>query len=283
MSRALSRSGLKAGLYIDVSNLTQNGGFGMRFEVLREFACRENAEAVRLNAYVSFDDKRAQEDSGYRYRQYGFHSKLRDHGYKVIVKQVKWYTDENGEVTKKSNVDLDLAVDALLQSENLDRVVLATGDGDFVQVVRALQNRGCRVEVVAFDNVSGDLRREADLFTSGYLIPELLPIKNARGGPAWGEIGSRVRGYCYFRDPQDKPFGFLRYLRSIDGDLFRIDARHEESPYGSIFCHDSEMPQTIVPASDLPSRDVVLEFTIGEDSEKKRRQAIEVEWINPQN
>ena len=36
-----------------------------------------------------------------------------------------------------------------------------TGDGDFVQVVRALQNKGCRVEVLAFDNVSEELRREA--------------------------------------------------------------------------------------------------------------------------
>ena len=55
------------------------------------------------------------------------------------------------------------------------RVVLITGDGDFVQVVRALQNMGCRVELVAFQNVSYDLRCEADLFIPGFLIPGLLP------------------------------------------------------------------------------------------------------------
>lgn len=34
------RSQLKVGVYIDVANLAMNGGFGMRYEVLREFACR---------------------------------------------------------------------------------------------------------------------------------------------------------------------------------------------------------------------------------------------------
>ncbi|MBL7033296.1 MAG: NYN domain-containing protein, partial [Candidatus Delongbacteria bacterium] len=138
---------MKIGVYIDVSNLAMNGGFGMRYEVLRAFACREGGEAVRLNAYVSFDAERANNDPEYKIRQYRFHSALRDLGYKVIRKEVKWYQDENGNPVAKANVDLELAVDALLQSTNLDRVILATGDGDFVQVVTALQNAGCRVEV----------------------------------------------------------------------------------------------------------------------------------------
>jgi uncharacterized LabA/DUF88 family protein len=100
-----------------------------------------------------------------------FFAVLRDFGYKVIQKEVKWFTDEDGNQVAKANADLDLAVDALMQSDNLDRVVLVTGDGDFVQVVRALQNKGCRVEVVAFRNVSSELRREADLFYSGQRSP----------------------------------------------------------------------------------------------------------------
>ncbi len=185
------RSNTRVGVYIDVANLTRNGGYGMRYEVLREFACRGNAEPVRLNAYVSYDADRAETDLAYREAQQGFYSLLRDFGYKVIQKNVKWYVDENGTRFGKANADLDLAVDALLQSENIDRVLLATGDGDFVQVVRALQNRGCRVEVVAFENVSADLRREADLFMAGYLIPNLLP---ARPGAARRRGATLARG-----------------------------------------------------------------------------------------
>ncbi len=162
----MGNSTARVGVYVDVANINRNGGYGMGYEVLREFACRDNAEAVRLNAYVSFDAEKARRDSYYRNRTNSFYSVLRDFGYKVIQKEVKWFTDEDGNRVAKANADLDLAVDALLQSENLDRVLLVTGDGDFVQVVRALQNKGCRVEVVAFKNVSSELRREADMFMS---------------------------------------------------------------------------------------------------------------------
>ena len=73
---------------------------------------------------------------------------------------------------------------------------------DFARVVAAVQNKGCRVEVVALDNASFVLRREVDLFMSGYLIPDLVPTV-VNGGPMpdateWGEVGSIVRGTCYF-------------------------------------------------------------------------------------
>jgi uncharacterized LabA/DUF88 family protein len=168
-----NRQAARVGVYVDVANITSNGGNGMRYDVLREFATRDGAEPIRLNAYVTYDPERERGDpSGiYRARQAGFHSRLRDFGYKVILKNYKWYLNEEGQRVAKANTDLDMAVDALLQSENMDRVILATGDGDFVRVVQALQNNGCRVEVVAFTNISSELRREADLYANGYLIP----------------------------------------------------------------------------------------------------------------
>lgn len=249
----------KVGVYVDVANLARNGGYGMRYDVLREFACRGGAEPVRLNAYVSFDGDRADGDSLYRDAQYGFYDVLRDFGYKVIQKNVKWYTDENGNRFGKANADLDLAVDALLQSANIDRVLLATGDGDFVQVVRALQNRGCRVEVIAFDNVSTDLRREADLFMSGYLIPSLLPTASPRSGLAWGDIGSRVRGVCYHHT--GKGYGFLRFIKGVATELWKLDSRQVDSPYGSVFFHDSQLPEE-VHYTQLPSRTHIFEFEL---------------------
>lgn len=276
-------AGLKVGLYIDVANLSLNGGFGLRYDVLREFVCRGGAEPMRLNAYVSFDADRASGDPAYKASQYGFHSVLRDLGYKVIEKRVKWFTDERGNRFGKANVDLDLAVDALLQSENMDRVLVATGDGDFVQVVRALQNKGCRVEVVAFDNVSAELRREADSFISGYLIPNLLPVQRQRSWPApgWGELGSVVRGVCCSHDP-DKPYGFLRYLQDFHAELWKTDTRQPDSPYRTIFCHDSELPED-VRVADLPSRSLIFEFEIAEGEPGKGLKAVNVSRIMPRS
>ncbi len=255
----------RVGVYVDVANIARNGGYGMRFDILREFACRENGEALRLNAYVAYDEDRAKTDHDYRDRTFNFHSTLRDFGYKVIEKTVAWYVDETGNRFGKANADLDMAVDAILQSENLDKVLLATGDGDFIQVVRALQNKGCRVETVAFQNVSSNLKREVDSYVSGYLIPNLLPVlqtESGEGKKTWGEVGSRVRGICYTFN-HTKNFGFMRFLKKIAPGLWIIDTRLAESPYGTAFVHESALDPKI-DVRVLPSRDFIFEFDLSQ-------------------
>lgn len=268
------RSTSKVGIYVDVANMYRNGGRRMRYDVLREFAARDDGELVRLNAYVSFDAERARYDQAYNQGVNNFYSTLRDFGYKVITKEVKWYQEASGERYGKANADLELAVDALLQSQNLDRVLIATGDGDFVQVITALQNRGCRVEVVGLDNVSIDLRREADMFMSGYLIPNLIPVNGNADQPQWGESRSRVRGVCYYHN--DQGYGFIRYLKRLAPGLWLTDTRHPESPYDTVFFHDSNLPSS-VDATTLPSRSYILEFDLIESANRDGYQAHDIE------
>ncbi len=270
----------RVGLYVDVANITRNGGYGMRFDVLRDFVCRDYGEPVRLNAYVVYDDDRAKTDREYRERTFNFHSTLRDYGFKVIEKTVAWYIDDAGNKFGKANTDLDMAVDALLQSENLEKVVMATGDGDFIQVVRALQNKGCRVETVAFQNVSSNLKREVDLFMSGYLVPNLLPILPVEGAEAkktWGEAGSRVRGICYTFNHL-KNFGFMRYLVRIGPGLWITDTRKSESPYGTAFAHESSFDAS-TDIGHLPSRDLIFEFDLAQG--EKGIQAVNIKKLYP--
>ncbi len=257
--------GLRAGVYVDVENIARNGGRGMRFDTLRQYATRDGADAIRLNAYLAFDEDRAQRDFDYRSRATRYHFALRDVGFKVIEKPVQWYTNEDGVRVSRANSDLDLAVDMLLQSTKLDRVVLVSGDAAFVQVVRALQNHGCRVELIGFQNVSYDMRCESDLFISGYLIPGLLPmaVKPAAPAPArppaWGEAGGRVRGTCYHFNVE-KGFGFLRYLSRL-GDLTITDTRDADSPYREAFFHRSQSPANL-DLSLLPNRDMIFDFVL---------------------
>ncbi len=257
MSKYASSS--KVGVFVDVVNLYRNGGQRMRYDVLREFACRDGAEAVRLNAYVNIDPERAQNDPEYERRTNGFHSALRDLGYKVNVKTIRWFREEGGGKTFKSSTELELAVDMLLQSEHLDRVLIASGNGDYARVIGALQDRGCRVEVVGVDNVSESLRTEADLFVSAYLVPDLIPISSERQ-QNWGEVGSRVRGWCYWHH-REEMYGFMRFLREVAPGLWLSDTRHPDSPYGSAFFHDSNLPYEVV-SEDLPSRDIIFEFKL---------------------
>ena len=267
-------SGLRVGVYVDVENIVRNGGRGLRFDTLREFACRDGGEGIRLNAYLAYDDERAQRDPDYRHRSTRYHFALRDVGFKVIEKPVNWYTNEDGIRVSKSNSDLDLAVDMLLQSAKLDRVVLVSGDGDFVQVVRALQNMGCRVELIGCQNVSYDLRCEADLFVSGFLIPGLLPQPAKL--PPWGEVGGRVRGTCYHYNTE-KGFGFLRYLVDLK-DLTVTDTREPDSPYRDAFFHCSQCPPDL-PLSLLPSRDMIFEFTLNRGRDETKLEATDLSLV----
>lgn len=218
----------------------------------------------------------------------GFHSRLREYGYKLIQKEVKWYTNDDGTPYAKANADLDMAVDALIQSTRLDRVLLVTADGDFVQVVRALQANGCRVEVVAFDNASGDLQREADMFMSGYLIPNLIPTRTASRSsnvngrqaepPQWGEDRARVRGFCYYHH-ESKPFGFFRYLTRIDKGTRITDARDAQSPFETVFFDDTTLPQGV--KGRLPSRRLFFEFSLNPPRKQgDNRAASEIELLN---
>ena len=110
---------------------------------------------------------------------------------------------------------------------------------------------------IAFENVSGNLRREADHFLSGYLVPGLV----SSAGKPWGQPGSRVRGVCYYYPGNGKEVGFFRFLERPDGNLWLRDERDEHSPYASAAFHVNNMPAGF-DASVLPSREIVFEFEL---------------------
>jgi uncharacterized LabA/DUF88 family protein len=90
-------------------------------------------------------------------------------GYMVRTKPAKEFTDSLGRRKVKGSMDIELAVDAMRLADNLDHVVLFSGDGDFRSLVEALQQRGRRVSVVSTlvtrpPMVADELRRQADQF-----------------------------------------------------------------------------------------------------------------------
>lgn len=258
-------SNLRVGVFVDAENVRYNGGYQMRYDVLRRFAAREGANLQRLNTYLAYDSERAREDLEYAKKSRTYQQMVRDFGWKITVKHVRRYTDENGNVTTKANADLDMAVDAMLQAGKLDHVLLVTGDGDFLQVVSALQNRGCRVELIGFRNVSRQLQQTVDTFYSGYTIPDLLPISYEPRND-WGQPGSCVRGVCTKWFP-DKGYGFLRIMAEISPKLWVTDPREPDSPYTSVFCHANEVADEVT-EDLLMNRETILEFYLNESEQK---------------
>jgi len=251
---------LKTGIYVDAENIRLCGGYGMRYDTLVELAKSGDSVLLRANSYVAEDRARTQEDDEYRLKLYRYHDILRQCGFKVIKKYVKHFVDDEGILTTKANADMDLAIDALLQARNLDRIILLTGDGDFIRLVLALQNMGCRVEVIGFNNVSSELKEAADSYLSGFLIPGLLPIQS--------DGTKRQRGISINYN-QERGFGFMRYYT-----LSKAGLQPE-----SVFFHCSK--STVTNDDVFLDSSTIFEFSMAKNSDNNNRtEAVDIAILN---
>jgi uncharacterized LabA/DUF88 family protein len=90
-------------------------------------------------------------------------------GFTLVTKPARRYTDAQGAMRTKGNMDIEIAVDMLEMAAHLDHAVLFSGDGDFRRLVEAVQRKGVRVTVVSTlrsqpPMAADDLRRQADAF-----------------------------------------------------------------------------------------------------------------------
>lgn len=66
---------------------------------------------------------------------------------------------------KRCDWNVEMSVDACAMADKIDVFVLASGNGDFTYLLRALKMRGIRCEVIAFkENTANSLIDEADEF-----------------------------------------------------------------------------------------------------------------------
>ncbi|MFN3201524.1 MAG: NYN domain-containing protein [Bradymonadia bacterium] len=252
---------LKAGVYVDAENVARCGGWGMRFDILRQFIEAQGVRVLRANVYLAVDQEREEKDWLYRDKKLAYRAVLRRQGYKVVPKFVKRYRNEEGELVTKANADLDLAVDALLQAQRLDYMMLVSGDGDFVRLVNALQNFGCRVDALGFHNVSRALRDAVDTYHSGFFVPELLPTTD-----------DRLRGFMHSVD-EEKYFGWI----TTWGDL------SPESVSTDIFVHGNDVEGGTLSNgqfANLKVHQTPIEFTLDVNDEGQPR-AVDVKILRP--
>jgi uncharacterized LabA/DUF88 family protein len=85
-------------------------------------------------------------------------------GYEVKTKDLQIFPGG----AKKGDWDVGVAVDAIKMSKTLDAIILVSGDGDYIPLVKYIQSTtGCRVEGIAFqESTSNKLIEELDSFTN---------------------------------------------------------------------------------------------------------------------
>ncbi len=152
-------------LFIDGANLyatSKSLGFDIDYKRLLGLF-RQKGQLIRALYYTALAEE--QEYSSIR----PLIDWLDYNGFTMVTKPTKEFTDASGRRKIKGNMDIELAVDAMRLSENLDHVVIFSGDGDFRSLVAALQQKGKRVSVISTlqtqpPMVADELRRQADQF-----------------------------------------------------------------------------------------------------------------------
>ena len=130
-------------------------------------------------------------------------------GYTMITKPTKEFTDSYGRRKIKGNMDIELAIDVMEMSDQLDHIVLFSGDGDFRRLVEAVQRKGVRVTVVSTVKSSppmaaDELRRQADQFVELMDIADEIGRKPRRDNAAAGNDDDDDAGYLPDDDYEDE-------------------------------------------------------------------------------
>ncbi|MBS3110016.1 NYN domain-containing protein [Candidatus Woesearchaeota archaeon] len=154
----------RVGVFVDVQNLYYSArhlyNAKVNFKEILKTAVA-GRRLVRAFAYVIKADVKDESN---------FFELLKKFGYEVRAKDLQTFVGG----AKKGDWDIGIAMDTIELATKLDVVVLVSGDGDFVPLVRHLQRAmGCRVEVIAFGkSSSAKLIEEADKYTDLDINPK---------------------------------------------------------------------------------------------------------------
>ena len=82
-------------------------------------------------------------------RRVRFYQKLETFGYDLILKPVKTYVDDDGSARRKANCDVDMAFHLMRDRDQFDQVLVLSGDGDFLPVLKFLHGENKLVRIMA--------------------------------------------------------------------------------------------------------------------------------------
>ena len=104
------------------------------------------------------------------------YAKMAEMGYEMILKPLKYIRQKDGTFTTKGDVDVDLTVGIMEVFQNLDQIILVSGDSDYLAVVKSVHNKGRAVQIVSFRQLlSWELRTFTEANSDcGYQIIESI-------------------------------------------------------------------------------------------------------------
>ncbi|MEL6365132.1 MAG: NYN domain-containing protein [Pseudomonadota bacterium] len=173
----------RAAILIDGANLYKTArtlGFDIDYKALLA-RTNKTVRLLRASYYTAMQEDREQDYSPLR----PLIDWLDYNGYHMVTKPMKEFTDAAGQRRFKGSTDVELAVDIVQTAEQVDHLVVFTGNGEFRRAIRAAQEKGARVTIVSTIKTqppmaADDLRRQADVFVD---LADLEDVVGRKGGP----------------------------------------------------------------------------------------------------
>ncbi len=168
--------GQRVGVFVDVQNLYYSARniykSKVNFRAILKEAVKERS-LIRAIAYVIKADVKDEAN---------FFEALKNLGYEVKEKDLQIFYGG----ARKGDWDIGIAMDMIELAPRLDTVILVSGDGDFVPLLRHVKHAmGCFVEVMAFGKSSSQkLIEEADNYIDLDSDPEKFLIKGGKSSAA---------------------------------------------------------------------------------------------------
>lgn len=163
----------RIGVFLDMQNiyLSTKSVFGrgkINLANLRNYFEKRHfreQDHVTFTAFMSYDPENN--------AQVAFLNAISLVGYRVVAKPIQRLPDG----TIKANMDLEIAIEIMGQVNNLDEVVLVSGDGDFKVLVDFISRLGKICTVVGPDKqTSLELIRACHHFVNLQSIPGIMEV-----------------------------------------------------------------------------------------------------------
>ncbi|MDH5383942.1 MAG: NYN domain-containing protein [Candidatus Aminicenantes bacterium] len=162
----------RVGVFVDVQNLYYSARYIYKSKVNFRTILKEAIKGRNLIRAIAYVIKADVKDEA------NFFEALKNLGYQVREKDLQVFPGG----AKKGDWDIGIAMDMIELAPKLDTVILVSGDGDFVPLVRHVKHAlGCYVEVMAFRKSSSQkLVEEADNFIDLDSDPQMFLIKSGK-------------------------------------------------------------------------------------------------------
>ena len=169
-------SKVKTHIAIDASNLhyaVSRSGWKIDWKKFKSYL-DQNWEIVNAFFYSGIESKNVYltKNSGKTYidfinakkRKLGFFKHLKAEGYRVRHKPVtQLYDSTSGNIIRKCNFDVEITIDAIRDKDNYSNFILASGDGDFIPLLKYLKGNYKKVIVISDSGrLNGDLIKTAN-------------------------------------------------------------------------------------------------------------------------